>query len=53
MTDDASMPRDQALTAKRNHGFLSIIGLPPLAVRAHCGNDQSKPLYSLTRLRRR
>jgi hypothetical protein len=27
------------------HGFLSMIGLPPLAARA-CGNDQSTPLFT-------
>jgi hypothetical protein len=39
MTDDASIPRDHAFMPKRNHGFLSIIGLPPLAAGAR-GNDQ-------------
>jgi hypothetical protein len=43
MTDDASMPRDHAFMPKPNHGFLSIIGLPPLAAGA-CGNGQKKRL---------
>jgi hypothetical protein len=42
MKDDASVPRDQAFTPKRNHGFLTVIGLPQLGARA-CGSDQSKP----------